>query len=1759
MNYPKFLLFILLFFWVAGSNVVYGQTLWFVDQNATGSNNGTSWNNAFTDLQDALAVSSSGDDIWVATGVYTPTVANDPANVTIAEREETFEIKSGVRVFGGFAGGENNVDQRDWDANPTVLSGNIVNPSPDPNNAIEDVDNLGDFSYNVVTTSGADNNTILDGFIITGGNNNDKGAGIVNENGSPVLRNLTIIANNAGGGFGGGMFNENSAPEFINVEFITNDGGSGGGMFNVDSNIIMTNVIFRGNFGGNGGAMMNEDSNLVITNALFSGNAANITGGAMHNTGSSPELINVTFSGNLAFIFFGGAIFNTNMSNPDLTNVIIWNNTDGTGSLSISSSISNDNSTPVISHSLIANSGGSENWDNDAGTDGGNNIDTDPLFIDMVDPNDAPTDDTGNFRLIIGSPAINAGSNTPFNVGGAAEDVDTDLDDNDRIIHSTVDMGAYEWEWEGGPTIFVNDDAAGNDTGQSWTDAFNDLQDGLWVARKVGNPDVDQIWVASGVYLPVTADDPNNLTADEVRETFQLINGISIYGGFPSTGNPVFNDRDRDAHPTILSGLIGNPPTDPNNAVLPIDPNRTSSFHIVTGSGTDDSAVLDGFTITGGFADAGPGSMDSNGSGILNINGSPTLSSLKILNNFTQDGRGAGIYNSNSSPLISGVTFSGNESETGNGSAIYNADNSSPVILNSALRGNIGNALFNDDSNPSVVNTVISGNGVSQGGTGVYNLNSSPEFVNVVITGNKSTTSDGAGMYNENSNPALTNVIIWNNETDAGKDTPGASIFNDNSTPVISHSLIANSGGSGTPWVLSLGTDNGSNIDVDPHFFDPIDPDNNPVDDGDFRLLPGSGAMFTGDPAPFQAGGSLNSFTEEISSNPRLISFGGQDGVDMGAYQSPGFTLSISSGDNQSVLINQDYNPVEISISANQPAGYSNPQDYPLEGGQLSVDYPATGASVTFAGNPGNPFTLNFDSNGDVASPLPTANSSAGDFDLTFSSNGAQSITAAFTNTPNSPTLSSPADGADELTRPVTLQWNDVDEADEYMIQVTLSGEPFSSATVDETLSDTELTVTALDADTEYQWRVRSIAGGVNSDWSSVWSFTTQNVETPQLTSPADGAADLAQPFTFTWDGIAGADSYQIQITLHGDSFANAIADETITNPEFDAPALDAETQYQWRVRSIEGSAQSDWSSVWSFTTEPAPTPPPPAPPPAPQLSSPADGASDVDRTTSLTWQNVDVAVNYRVQVIAAGGTFSDPIIDEYTSNTTIQLSDLEFQTEYTWRVRTLISGASSEWSSAWSFTTESLPPPIPDSPQLLTPNNQDIDIDRPVLFEWQKVDAADGYQIQVVHVNGSFNEPLFNETISDTKLVIQDVNPNEEYKWRVRSVAGGINSDWSSVWSFTTVGVSVPVLIFPDHQSTGVVRPVTISWGEISGADYYQLQLTPEGDSFDSASIDITISVPEYSAESLDPQTSYQWRVRASENGEVSDWSSTWSFTTEEIPSPELISPHNHATGVQRPVSFQWQSHDRADTYQFQLQKKGDSFNDALYDELITNAEISLPNLLPQTEYMWRVRTFEGELSGEWSELWEFSTENLLTPELLSPLNRTENLELPVIIEWIAIDEATGYQVQIEFEGDDFSNQVMNTTGSETTLQIDNVELARNYQWRVRAVFEDINSEWSEIWTFTTRAPDNVSLSQNYPNPFNPGTTIRFQLPETDHVRLSVYNISGHRVAILVDEQLRAGEHQIQFNPTNLSSGVYFYRLITSSNMDTKKMIFVK
>ena len=134
-------------------------------------------------------------------------------------------------------------------------------------------------------------------------------------------------------------------------------------------------------------------------------------------------------------------------------------------------------------------------------------------------------------------------------------------------------------------------------------------------------------------------------------------------------------------------------------------------------------------------------------------------------------------------------------------------------------------------------------------------------------------------------------------------------------------------------------------------------------------------------------------------------------------------------------------------------------------------------------------------------------------------------------------------------------------------------------------------------------------------------------------------------------------------------------------------------------------------------------------------------------------------------------------------------------------------------------------------------------------------------------------------------------------------------------------------------------------------------------------------------------------------------------------------------------------------------------------------------------------------------------------------------------------------------------------TTEPQHYSYVDNISgiNANAFEYRLKQVDFDGSYSFSEVIRVDNIAPAEFSLEQNYPNPFNPSTEIKFSIPQTTNVTLRVFDIMGREVVTLIDEQMEAGKHSLVFNAANLSSGVYYYTIITENFIQTKKMLLLK
>lgn len=467
---------------------MFAGTVFFVKTNGNDSNDGKSWSSAFASFQKAYNSAVSGDQVWIAQGVYKPTYN---FGLTIEEESRHFRLKNGVSFYGGFTGTEVLLSQRDYYLHRTILSGDLGIENDSTDNAYHVFFHPADVKL--------DNSAVLDGFVITGGTakagdgDHRMGSGMHNQYSSPTIRNCEFSENHSFGylGGGGGMYNLYSDPIIENCLFSNNFAAhNGGGIFNSPGSPKITDCKFINNFcefgtvfnnhEGNpelircefydnvavagGGAVFNKYCSAIIDRCIMIGNEARISaGGAIWNesAGCNALISNCLIADNKVYGSkggFGGAVCNYDYCNPTITNCTIVNNSStncggGIFTRKCTSTIINciirNNTAALAGNQIFVDDDASLNVKNTCYSDSLNDIRGNIIFTGCTtaDPEFLSSGEEP-YRLQNISPCIDSGNN------GYVSSI-YDLKDNIRIwdgdenSSDVVDMGCYEYIADG--------------------------------------------------------------------------------------------------------------------------------------------------------------------------------------------------------------------------------------------------------------------------------------------------------------------------------------------------------------------------------------------------------------------------------------------------------------------------------------------------------------------------------------------------------------------------------------------------------------------------------------------------------------------------------------------------------------------------------------------------------------------------------------------------------------------------------------------------------------------------------------------------------------------------------------------------------------------------------------------------------------------------------------------------------------------------------------------------------------------------------------------------------------------------------------------------------------------------------------------------------------------------------------------------------------------------------------------------------------
>ncbi len=714
---------------------------------------------------------------------------------------------------------------------------------------------------------------------------------------------------------------------------------------------------------------------------------------------------------------------------------------------------------------------------------------------------------------------------------------------------------------------------------------------------------------------------------------------------------------------------------------------------------------------------------------------------------------------------------------------------------------------------------------------------------------------------------------------------------------------------------------------------------------------------------------------------------------------------------------------------------------------------------------------------------------------------------AGLLQAPAAPVLTSPADGATGLSLTPTLAWTNVADAATYDVEVSTDAGFGSTVFSTAGTAATQTIASGLDFSTDYFWRVRAVNAAGSSAFSAARSFTTRQAvvpPAPELTVPANGIQNAPLVVDFSWGASSDATAYEIQVATDGAFTTVVEVAAGLTATSYSATLPDHLTQYFWRVQASGPGGVGPWSSVFSFMTIA------PDPPTAPPLTSPADGATGVDLSPTLSWAFLGSNVTYEVQV-ATGDDFSNLVTSAMNiTAASFEATGLETLTTYFWRVRGTNAGGTGPWSAVRSF--ETVLPDVPPAAQLVGPEDGAENAPTATSLRWTALAEATSYDVQWATDSG-FTENQFTEeglAFADTGTggsgpggeagsVLSFLPPflanDVQYFWRVRARNAGGAGPWSEVRSFTTIvaapGVAQPVS--PGNGAEGQSVALTLSFQAAPRAALHDIQLATDQAFTDVVAGAAGHSETGFDVQDLAPATMYFWRVRGTNVGGTGPWSAVqWFETVVAAPAaPAPLAPQNGEEAVPRPVGLSWTPVPGAATFTVQV-AVDDTFLDAegiISATTISTGTLEVAGLASETTYFWRVRAANAGGESAWSATWQFTT-LVAAPGatvLSLPADGATEMDLAPTLDWVAASASGTVLYDVEV-GTDASFQNANTlvfadTRAETQVVLPDLAFMTTYYWRVRAGNEAGSGPWSDIRSFTTRLPPAPSA----PGPLTP------------------------------------------------------------------------
>jgi photosystem II stability/assembly factor-like uncharacterized protein len=500
----------------------------------------------------------------------------------------------------------------------------------------------------------------------------------------------------------------------------------------------------------------------------------------------------------------------------------------------------------------------------------------------------------------------------------------------------------------------------------------------------------------------------------------------------------------------------------------------------------------------------------------------------------------------------------------------------------------------------------------------------------------------------------------------------------------------------------------------------------------------------------------------------------------------------------------------------------------------------------------------------------------------------------------------------------------------------------------------------------------------------------------PNLVAPSNGANNISLTPLLDWDTASSAKEYQVQLATDTLYTSPILDSGSISLSQVNVPSglLNNNILYYWRVRGTNAGATGPWSVNFRFRTIVAL-------PLAPTLLLPVNGATNIPLNPTFDWDSTSPADFYTLHAsLDTSFTNLQVNITGITQSFLPLASPLNPNFKYYWRVSATNPAGTSPWSSVFNFITELGPPA---APVLLYPANNAIGINLTPTLDWIEDYSVTSYQLQLSQ-DSLFGSALIDSTgFTASQLTVRSglLSNVQTYYWRVRTTNTLGTGPWSATWKFLTLlsPPAVPTLVAPPNNSIDITTTPTLDWDSVPFAETYRVQLStdPGFGTFIINLPGLTASQYNVTGGTLNNNTTYYWRVNATNQAGTSAFSAVWNFKTVVSPpvaAPTLLSPPNNSINQPLTPTLDW--NDVFGTQGYKVIVATDSFFNVLkLDTTITPSQFTIPSgiLSGSTYYYWRVRGFNIGGFGPWSLTFRFRTSPISITQIGSEIPKEYKL----------------------------------------------------------------------------------------------------------------------------------------------------------------------